>query len=90
VRLISLRDFFPPEMAFRKSWCRLCEECGFKWIILDEIALNGQTGSVDYTKLYKIKGSSLQVYFPRAPDEQSDNERRGSLPETLKEAMAWT
>ncbi|MEK7478045.1 MAG: hypothetical protein AAB645_01600 [Patescibacteria group bacterium] len=57
------RGFFPPEMAYSKNIVPLIESLGFAWIILDEIALNGIPGSVDYTKIYKIKNSNLRVFF---------------------------
>lgn len=57
------RGFFPPEMGFDMNIVPIVESLGFKWIILDEIALNGTPGSVDYTKLYKISGSNLGVFF---------------------------
>jgi hypothetical protein len=82
------QGFFPPEMAFKEELIPIIEECGFKWIILDEIALNGKTESVDYTKLYKIKNSALFVYFRERRMSNLIMSAVVRSPETLKEAMA--
>lgn len=55
--------FFPPEMAYDEKIAPIVEQLGFKWIILDEIACGAKTGQVDYTKIYKIKGGELLVFF---------------------------
>jgi alpha-amylase/alpha-mannosidase (GH57 family) len=55
--------FFPPEMAYKEELAPLIQDLGFKWIILDEIALSGQPGNVNYNKIYKIKGTDLLVFF---------------------------
>ncbi len=57
------RGFFPPEMGYDSKIIPIIESFGFDWIILDEIALNGTPGTVDYTKIYKIKDSKLKVFF---------------------------
>ena len=57
------KGFFPPEMGFKEELVQIVSELGFKWIIMDEIALGGQTGKVDYKKIYKIKNSDLFVFF---------------------------
>lgn len=55
--------FFPPEMAYSEALPSILEELGFKWIILDEISMCGRGGQVDYSKLYKIKGTKMKVFF---------------------------
>ncbi len=55
--------FFPPEMAYKEELAPIIQDLGFKWIILDEIALTGEPGKVDYKKIYKIKGTDLSVFF---------------------------
>lgn len=82
------QGFFPPEMAFKEELVPIIEELGFKWIILDEIAVNGKTDTVDYTKLYKIKNSSLFVYFRERRMSNLIMSAVVRSPETLKEAMA--
>ncbi len=82
------QGFFPPEMAFKEDLTPIIEECGFKWIILDEIALNGKTDNVNYNKLYKIKNSKLFVYFRERRMSNLIMSAVVRSPDTLKEAMA--
>lgn len=55
--------FFPPEMAYDEKLAKIIENLGFKWIILDEIAFGGEIGKVDYTKIYQIKNTNINVFF---------------------------
>src|SRR3989344_8994063 len=55
--------FFPPEMAYSPKLAPILDSLGFKWMIIDEIAYNGETGNVDYTKLYQITETKLKVFF---------------------------
>ncbi len=57
------KGFFPPEMAYSENLAPALESLGFEWVILDEIAKGGAPGSVDYSKLYRIKNSKLLVFF---------------------------
>jgi len=57
------KGFFPPEMAYDERLPRIIESLGFKWIILDEIAKSGITDTVDYSKIYKITGTDILVFF---------------------------
>jgi len=57
------KGFFPPEMAYKEDLAPIIERMGFKWIILDEIACRGKVDTVDYNKIYKIKNTSLSVFF---------------------------
>lgn len=57
------KGFFPPEMAYTDDIGRIISELGFKWILLDEIARGGADGNVDYTKLYRVSGTKLNVFF---------------------------
>jgi ribosome-associated translation inhibitor RaiA len=57
------RGFFPPEMAYKKEIAAIVENIGFEWILLDEIACGGDVGKVDFTKIYKIRGKNLKVFF---------------------------
>ena len=79
--------FFPPEMAYGEKVPYILEQLGYKWLIIDEIAYGGRTGQVDYTKIYKIKGTSLSVYFR---ERRSSNLIMGAAVrsyESLREAM---
>ncbi len=55
--------FFPPEMAFDEKVAEVVSELGFKWIILDEISCGGVVGQIDYSQVYKLTGSKLNVFF---------------------------
>ncbi|HEY4478655.1 MAG TPA: hypothetical protein VI775_02330, partial [Candidatus Paceibacterota bacterium] len=81
------RGFFPPEMGYDSKLVPIIESLGFEWIILDEIALNGEPGSVDYTKIYKIKNSNLKVFFRERRLSNLIMSAVVRSPETLKESM---
>lgn len=57
------QGFFPPEMAWKPTLTPIIEQLGFKWVLLDEIALTGTPGEVDYTKLYQVQNTKLLVFF---------------------------
>ncbi|HTL39403.1 MAG TPA: hypothetical protein VL306_01140 [Methylomirabilota bacterium] len=60
---VKLQGFFAPEMAFDEKLPPIIERLGFKWMILDEISCGGEVGQVDYTKIYNIAGTKLNVFF---------------------------
>ncbi|KKU83900.1 MAG: hypothetical protein UY11_C0011G0008 [Candidatus Amesbacteria bacterium GW2011_GWC2_47_8] len=62
-RAYNPRGFFPPEMAYHPKLAPILASLGYSWVIIDEIAFNGQVEKVDYTKTYKVKGTSLRVFF---------------------------
>ncbi len=81
------QGFFPPEMAYDEKIVPAIESLGYKWFIIDEIACGGKTGQVDYTKIYKIKGSSMSVFFrERRPSNLIMGAAVRSF-ETLREAI---
>ena len=56
--------FFPPEMAYDRKVADIVASLGYKWMIIDEIAYNGKTDIVDYTKTYSIKGlKDFKIFF---------------------------
>ena len=55
--------FFPPEMAYDEKIVEVVGGLGFKWIILDEISCGGEVGQVDYSQIYKLKDTKLNVFF---------------------------
>lgn len=55
--------FFPPEMAYAPNLPAILEDLGYKWIIIDEIALNGKVNQVDTKTIYEIAGTGLKVFF---------------------------
>ncbi len=81
------RGFFPPEMGYSPNILSAIESLGFEWILLDEIALNGQPGMVDYTKIYKIKNSNLRVFLRERRLSNLIMSAVVRSPDTLREAM---
>jgi hypothetical protein len=81
------KGFFPPEMAYKRDILPVIGSLGFEWIILDEIACTGVPGEVDYTKIYKIKNSKLDVYFRERRLSNLIMSAIVRSPETLEEAM---
>jgi len=59
------KGFYLPEMAYSPKVARAIKRAGFKWIILDEIAVDGKINHqhIDYSKIYKIKKIGLNVVF---------------------------
>lgn len=57
------QGFFAPEMAYDEKIIPIIEKLGFKWIILDEVSCGGEVGQVDYSKIHRVKGSNINVFF---------------------------
>ncbi|HAM88739.1 MAG: hypothetical protein US83_C0003G0023 [Candidatus Falkowbacteria bacterium GW2011_GWC2_38_22] len=57
------KGFFMSEMAYSEPVAILIKSLGYEWIVLDEIAYNGQLNQIDYNKNYFDKASGLQVVF---------------------------
>lgn len=57
------KGFFPPEMAYSDNLPPILEGLGFEWIIVDEIAYNGDIERVDYSQIYQINNTKLKVFF---------------------------
>jgi len=55
------RGFFFPELAYSPATAKIVKEMGYKWLLLDEIAVNGQTGTAEFNKIYKDKNSGLDI-----------------------------
>lgn len=81
------KGFFPPEMAYKQELAHIIESLGFSWIIIDEIAIAGETGKVDYTKLYNIKGTKLNAFFRERRLSNLIMSAVVRSPDTLKDAM---
>ncbi len=81
------QGFFPTEMAYKESLAPLIESLGFKWIMLDEIALGGKPGNVDYNFLYKISGTNILAFFRERRLSNLIMSAVVRSKETLKEAM---
>lgn len=81
------RGFFPPEMGYSPNILPVIESFGFDWLILDEIALCGEPGKVDYTKIYKVKDSKMKVFFRERRLSNLIMSAVVRSRETLREAM---
>lgn len=57
------RGVFLPEMAYSPEVAPVLDAAGYDWVLLDEIAHKGDTGTTDYTKLYTVKDTNLHVFF---------------------------
>lgn len=52
----SPQGFFSPEMAYSDKVARIAKDMGFKWMIVDELALSGQENDADFTQIHPVKG----------------------------------
>ena len=59
------QGFFPPEMSYSPNLPPILENLGYRWVVIDEIALNGKPNQVNPKLIYQIKESSLKVFFRR-------------------------
>ncbi len=82
------RGFFPPEMGYTPSLAHILDDLGFAWVIIDEIACHGTVESVDYTKIHRIKGTNLRVFFRQRRISNLIMSAVVRRPETLKKAIA--
>jgi len=58
------KGFYLPEMAYSKKVAEIINELGYKYIILDQIAFNGDLkNKIDNNIKYKIKDTDLCVVF---------------------------
>ena len=55
------RGFFLPEMAYSPRVAKLVADMGYKWLILDELAVNGTIGKTKHDQVYLDKNSGLQL-----------------------------
>jgi len=55
------QGFFFPELAYSPEAAKIVKRMGYKWILLDEIAFNGQVGAEDFDKAYLDKNSGLKA-----------------------------
>ena len=56
--------FFPPEMAYNSRLGSILSDMGYKYVLLDEISCTpGEKGSVENDALYRLRGTSLKVFF---------------------------
>ncbi len=60
--LYNPQGFYIPEMAYHREVAKIAKKLGFKWLILDEIAL-GKLNLADANFLYTIKNIGLKAVF---------------------------
>lgn len=59
---VKLQGFFSPEMAYSERIAKIVKRLGYKWIILDEIALGGRFDKAhNFNNVYLDKASGLKV-----------------------------
>lgn len=47
--------FFPPEMGYNREVAQVAADLGYQWIIAEELSLNHEFGTVDYSKVYEVE-----------------------------------
>ncbi len=58
------RGFFPPEMGYNQKVAKICQRLGYRWLIIDELALGGKIGNLNCQTIYQIKSAdNLSVFF---------------------------
>jgi len=57
------QGFFLPEMAYSPAVARIVKKLGYKWIILDEIAVTAKQKPLQSSKVYLDINSKLQIVF---------------------------
>jgi alpha-amylase/alpha-mannosidase (GH57 family) len=55
------KGFFFPELAYSPATAKIVRDMGYKWLLLDEIAVNGKVGQADFSQVYLDKNSGLKV-----------------------------
>jgi predicted glycosyl hydrolase (DUF1957 family) len=62
------KGFFPPEMGYSRRVADVVRSMGFKWIIIDELAYNGQMKQLRGDTIYNLKGADDFAVFFRERD----------------------
>ena len=56
--------FFSPEMAYSRKVAKIAKNLGYKWMLADEIAYNGQENQADFSQIHTIAGlGDFKVLF---------------------------
>jgi alpha-amylase/alpha-mannosidase (GH57 family) len=58
IMIRNLNGFFPPEMAINSSVAKKLDELGYKWVVADECALDGEG---DRSGIYSFKDVNVQL-----------------------------
>ena len=85
---LAPKGFFPTEMAYTEALAPIIADLGFEWIILDEISCTGAPDQVDYSKLYRIKGTNLLAFFRERRMSNLIMSAVVRSPETLQQTLS--
>jgi predicted glycosyl hydrolase (DUF1957 family) len=56
--------FFPPDMCYNRDVAQIIADLGYRWIIIDEISINGTLGNAPSDRVYNINGlKDFYVFF---------------------------
>lgn len=55
--------FFPTEMALSLDVVKIVRECGYKYILGDELSAGKGFGKLNWDKIYNVKGSDIDIFF---------------------------
>lgn len=55
--------FFPTEMALSLEVVRIAKECGYKYVLGDEISSGQGFGKLKWDRIYNAKGADIDLYF---------------------------
>ncbi len=57
------KGFFSPEMGYSPKVASAVDLLGYKWLLADEVSICKPGEKLDGTKIYKIKGTNVNVFF---------------------------
>jgi len=55
--------FFPTEMSLSLDTVKTAKECGYKYILGDEISAGGRFGKLKWDRIYNVKGADMDIFF---------------------------
>ncbi|MFA6511777.1 MAG: UvrB/UvrC motif-containing protein [Patescibacteria group bacterium] len=60
----SPKGFFPPEMGYNRTVADVVHNMGFKWLIIDELAMSGKMDELKGDTVYTLKGAEdFSIFF---------------------------
>lgn len=62
------KGFFPPEMGYSRAVADVVRDMGFDWLIIDELAFNGQLHQIDWETIYHLQDAGDFTIFFRERD----------------------
>jgi len=61
--LYQPKGFFPPEMGYNEKMAKVIKRMGYKWLVLDEIALGKKLGKISFRHKYFNKKLDINFVF---------------------------